>query len=142
MRPGTIPTTMCAQAPRGRAWPISQRGDGARSAVGLDAIGRAGFGLLIGIALSLRTIRAINRRGRDIVTERPQALDLAQDERVRDRRVRTDKVGQAGLDRRDRVRHSRHFTMVVLVVLTVPDVQYEGGLNSRMLKNGEIWRMK
>ena len=142
----------CAQAqpppqgarkrPRIALGPRGERGDGALSAIGLDAIGCLGFCLLGGVALRFGAIRAVDRRGRDIVAEGPQTLDLAQDERVRDRRIRTDQVGQARLDRGDRVGHSRHLTIVVLVVLTVPDVQYEGGLNSRMLKNGEIWRMK
>ena len=76
------------------------------------------------------------------MTESPQALDFAQDKGVRNRRIGTDEVGQTGLNHRGSFAHDGHLTTVVELLVTDPVDQYEGGLNSRMLKNGEIWRMK
>ena len=77
------------------------------------------------------------------MAQSPQTLDFAQDEGVRNRRIGTDEVGQTGLDPGGgRVSHGRHLTTVVELLVTDPVDQYEGGLNNRMLKNGEIWRMK
>ena len=142
-RPQTqTPPQGARECARITASPIGERRGGPRYAVGFDAISRAGFGLFVGIALRLGTIGAIDRRGGNIVTESPQALDFAQDKGVRNRRIGTDEVGQTGLNHRGSFAHDGHLTTVVELLVTDPVDQYEGGLNSRMLKNGEIWRMK